>query len=205
VAPPSDPTSAPAGVTREQAGASTDDAVGVSLPVGFRATSDDEGFKLVVKKRSKTALFFVPFALFWNGFMVVWFTIAFAGGLWGMAAAGTLHALIGGVMAYVASRGVLNRIELTITRGVLSVDHKPLPWFRPPPIERRDIEQLFVEEDRSLRVNNRPVVRFALKLREKGGKVRQLFILDEIEQARFLEGEVERAFGIEDEPVPGEA
>lgn len=198
-------TRAPVGISRERNGPGTDDAVGAVLPVGFRATSDDDGFKLVIKARPKWAWFLSFFALFWNGFMVVWFTIAINAGEWMMGAFGLIHGTVGLIVGYIALRGLFNRIELTISRGMLTTRHAPLPWFHPGPITGTDIDQLFVEEDRSLRVNDRPVVRYALRLRKKQGATRQLVIVEELEQARYLEREIERAFGVEDRDMPGEA
>lgn len=194
----------PPGVTRETDGPSTLDAVGNSLPVGFRATSSDEGFALVVKKRGAWVPVLTVFALGWNGFMVLWFTMSIATGAWMMAAFGTVHALVGVLVGYIALRGLLNRIELRVSRGVLTVAHKPLPWFSPPPLRRDEIDQLFVQEDHSLRVNGRTVVRFQLRLREKGGRERQLLIVEEARQAQYLEREIERAFEIEDRAQPHE-
>jgi hypothetical protein len=196
---------APRGISRERNDPGGDDAVGATLPVGFRATSDDEGFKLVIKERPKWAAFLSIFALLWNGFMVVWFTIAISSGQWAMALFGLIHGAVGLIVGYLALRGLLNRVELTVCRGALTTQHRPLPWFHPGPIEGDDIDQLFVEEDRSLRVNNRPVVRYALRVLKKSGGTRQLLIVNELQQARYLEREVERAFGVEDRDMPNEA
>lgn len=194
----------PRGITREMDTPSDVDAVGVSLPVGFRATSNDDGFTLVVKQRPTWAYFLTVFALGWNGFMALWFTIAIASGAWMMALFGTLHAVVGFVVGYLALRGLLNRIELRVTRGALVIEHKPLPWPSPPPLARADIEQLYVRLDHSLRVNNRPVDRYELRLRETSGKERKLLIVDAPEQAQYLEREIERAFAIEDRRVASE-
>jgi hypothetical protein len=192
------PTAPPEGIVREDANAATDDSVGALLPVGFRATSDEEGFELVVNARPRWAGFLFFFAILWNGFMVMWFGIAFTQGQWGMAVAGTLHGAVGFLVGYLALRGMLNRVELSVRRGVLDVRHRPLPWPAPPPAAREEIDQLYVEEDTSLEVNGQPVLRFRLKLRLKSGKEHKLLILDKLEQAQFLEREVERAFAIED-------
>lgn len=195
---------APLGVTRERNQLPTDEAVGVSLPVGFRATSTDEGFTLVVKQRPLVGKFLLVFALFWNGFMAVWFTIAISTGMWPMAVFGTIHAVVGVVVGYIALRLVLNRVELRVSRGTLSIEHKPLPWPAPPPLPRADIEQLYVRLDENLRVNGRPVERYELRVREHSGRERRLVMLDALEQARYLEREIERAFQVCDEPIATE-
>ncbi len=197
-------TTLPDGVTREAKPLPTDDAVSVALPVGFRATSHDAGFTLVVKSRPVWAWFVGLFALLWNGFLVVWFSIAIGTGAWGMAAAGSLHAAVGVVMGYLALRGLLNRIEVSVSRGVLTVRHRPLPWRRPPALARAEIEQLFVTPDRSLKSNGRVVERYALKVSTVRGKEHRLFIVDNPEQAQYFEREIERAFQIEDRALPDE-
>lgn len=194
----------PHGIRRDRNALPTDDAVGVNLPVGFRATSTDEGFTLMVKSRGPGALFLGLFALFWNGFMVVWFTLAITQGQWEMAAFGSIHGVVGIVIGYAAMRALFNRIQIEIRRGVLTVAHKPFPWPTPPPLTRADIEQLFVLADHSLRVNGRPVERYELRVRERRGRERKLALVDSLEQAHFLEAEIERAFGVVDEPVRGE-
>lgn len=78
------------------------------------------------------------------------------------------------------------------------MQHRPLLWLRPPAIARDDVEQLWVEEDRSLTVNDQTVLRCALKVRTRSGKRHTLAILAAIEQAHCVEREIERAFGVAD-------
>lgn len=194
----------PGGITRAANSGVLDDAVGATLPVGFRATSDDEGFLLVVKPRPKWAWILAMFALAWNGFLACWFTIAIVTGQWSMAAFGTIHAVVGVGVGYAALRGILNRVEVSVSRGVLSVRHRPLPWVAPRPLARDDIDQLFVREDKSLKVNGRPVTRFALMLRDRQKREHQLCIVEDPDQAGYLEREIEAAFRIEDRAITRE-
>lgn len=191
----------PGGVTRAANPRVLDDAVGATLPVGFRATSDDDGFLLVVRSRPKWVWFLAVFALVWNGFLAFWFTIAIGTGQWSMAAVGSIHALVGVAVGYAALRGTLNRVEVSVSRGVLSVRHRPLPWLAPKPLARADIDQLFVREDKSLKVNGRTVTRFALMLRDGKKREHQLCIVEDPDQAWYLEREIEAAFHIEDRAV----
>lgn len=191
----------PPGIERKANDLPTDNAVGVHLPVGFRATSTSDGFTLVMKSRGVWLAFMVLFSLFWNGFMLLWFVIAIAAGAWQMAAFGSIHGLVGLVLGYITVRGLINRVELEVKGGVLTVTHKPLPWRAPPPVAREDIDQLFIVPDRNLRMNGRPIERYQLRLREKSGKEWKLLVTEQWEQARSLEQEIERAFNIVDRPI----
>lgn len=55
-----------------------------------------------------------------------------------------------------------------------------------------------------MKVNERPVERYAVKARTRNGTVHTLLLADERRHASYLEREIERAFAIQDRPIAGE-
>ncbi len=71
------------------------------------------------------------FSMLWDGFLVVWFTIAATlPGPMGIAmmCCPIVHVLAGLAITYIAVAGLLNRTHVGLEDGWLSVHHEPLPW-----------------------------------------------------------------------------
>lgn len=194
----------PAGVHRALSDLGGRDAVGSTLPVGFRATSSAGSFSLVVTSRPIWGFIVLLTALLMDAMLYVMGTLVAQSRAWREAWPAIPFVLIGVGMTYIGLRAVLNRIETTVGDGVIRVQHRPLPWFGPGPIRQDDIDQLYIVEDRSLQMNHRTVVRYALQLLTRSGETHELFIVDKLEQARFIEREIERALGIVDRPMDDE-
>lgn len=151
-----------------------------------------------------TYIFLALFAVFWNGFMAVWFGIAIVSRLWPMALFGTLHAAIGLFVAYLALAGFLNSTVIRVGLGEIEVKHGPLPWFGNRRLETVSIAQLYSKEvvSRSRRSTS---VSHEVHLATRDGRhIKLLSGLESSEQALYLEQEIERYLGIKDQAVRGE-
>jgi hypothetical protein len=180
-------------------------AVGARLPVGFHALQKEKRFELVSKIRPRSLGFFIPFTLFWDGFMVVWFSIAVAAGEWLMAAAGSVHGLVGVGLTYSLLRQLLNRKHFKVDEDELQVQNKPLRWPGSFTIRRDRLTQLYVTRGEAYRVNGRPVLDYRVMAKIRGEKEKILVSgLKTYEQARFIEQEIERVWQIEDQKVAKE-
>jgi hypothetical protein len=144
------------------------------------------------------------FALFWNGFMAVWFGIAIISRVWPMALFGTLHAAIGLFVAYYALAGFLNTTEVRVGMGEVEVTHGPLPWFGKRRLETAGIAQLYSKEVAHRQRRGTSYSHEVHVATRDGQQVKLLSGLDSSEQALYLEQEIERYLGIKDQPVRGE-
>jgi hypothetical protein len=88
----------------------------VPLPENLSIVHDRGTF--IIRRRwfSPIVFFFVFFALFWNGFMVVWMSIALNQGQWIMAAFGSIHALVGLGLIYFCVANFLNKTRMERAR-----------------------------------------------------------------------------------------
>jgi len=153
---------------------------------------------------SFTAIFLVPFTLFWNGIML---TMGFGVSeglthperlLFGLLVP---HVWVGVGLAYYCLALFLNSTTVNFTNGTLHVTHGPLPWWGKRRLPVRDLSQLFVVEKRG----SKGRITFELcGLLADGKRVSILSGLSDEAEARFLEVRLEQVLGIVDRPVAGE-
>lgn len=156
-------------------------------------------------------LFLLFFAVAWNTFLVGWYYIALSIGNegavgWLMALFPIGHVAAGVAVGYSALTGLLNTTRLTVDpTGKLDVSHIPLPWFPAPSIEANQIEQLYAQQHTQTQ-NGKSTERYALfAILRDHSRVKLLDRLESLDQALWLEQEIERLLDIRDRPVSGEA
>jgi hypothetical protein len=146
------------------------------------------------------------FCLFWDTFLVVWYSMALRPGApWILAVFPLLHLAVGVGLTYTALAVYLNRTVLEVNEGRLTVRHRPLPWPGMRDVSVAELEQLYCEE----RVpRSRPgVMAYNYKvcgLLQGDRRVTLMDNLRELDQALFVEQVVEKYLGIDDRPVGGE-
>lgn len=175
----------------------------VPMPVGVRVFRRSNGLMITRRWLSAKFVFLLVFACLWDGFMVLWFGITMATGMWLMAAAGTLHAAIGVGITYAAVAGFVNTTTITALQGLLEVRHSPLPWFGNRRIEARQLAQLYSKR-RVHHSRNGTTIVYELRAQSRDGKDFRLVEVDREDQALFIERQLEEFLGIKDQPVPGE-
>ena len=102
----------------------------IGMPKGISMKKDFA--KLIIERKwfSPVIIFLTFFCMFWDSFMIVWYTIAISKGQWVMAIAGTLHALAGICLTYFVIAGYINKTYITVTNKIFEINHKPLPFFQ---------------------------------------------------------------------------
>jgi hypothetical protein len=177
----------------------------LELPLPEKFTLTDDGGRLTIRRRWFTAVafFLVFFCIFWDGFMVVWFGIAFREGVYLMAAFGTLHGAVGVGLTYFTICLFVNHTTIEVTPQELRIRHAPLPWPGAGVHAADRIRQLFCVEKVSQGKNgtSRTYEVHAIFDDERRQKI--LSGLFEPEHAIFLEQSIERFLGIRDRPVTG--
>lgn len=176
----------------------------VGKPRNFTLTRSNDG--LLITRRWFT-LGVIPltfFCLFWNGFMIVWFSIAFTKKIYIMALFGSLHGAVGLGMLYAVLAGYFNKTCIRIARDSLQVTHQPFPWPGRKMFKRGDLRQLY-SKDVTRYGEHGPSSTYSVQVMTKTGKTIELISgLLSSEEALFIEQEVEKYLRIEDEPVRGE-
>jgi hypothetical protein len=176
----------------------------VPRPASLHIEQDGAELRLTRRWFSPTYIFLGIFAIFWNGFMAVWFGIAIISRMWPMALFGSIHAAIGLFIAYVAVAGLVNSTLVRIGMGEIEVSHSPLPWRGNRRIETAGIAQLYSKEV-SYRSRRRTTQSYEIHAATGDGRdIKLLSALETSEQALYLEQEIERYLGIKDLPMRGE-
>jgi hypothetical protein len=170
----------------------------LGLPKGF--SLENTGEELRIKRRwfSPLFIFLTVFAVFWDGFLLVWFFIALTNGEPVMAAAGSFHALVGIGLTYFVVAGYINSTLIAVNWEHLIIYHYPLPWPGTKTLKTPDIDQLYCKRIRGSKGGVSYDVRVVLK---DGKDLKIVGSLPEDTQALFIEQEVENRLKIKDRPV----
>lgn len=174
---------------------------------------EDWGGELRITRRwfSPKFLFLVFFCIFWDGFLVFWYSTAF-----GFGAGNTpfglvfiffplIHVAVGAGLTYYTICGFVNRTAIAVSSGSLAVRHGPLPWPGGRDLSTADLKQLYCQQRIRRGQRGSTWISYDLNaLLSDGKKVKLVSGLDEPEMALFLEAKIEEHLGIEDRPVAGE-
>lgn len=177
----------------------------VPLPKGFEVRDDGKRLEIRQPWYSVAAYFMIPFTLFWNAFMAVWYGIAFTTGMWPMAVFGLLHLGVGVAMVYGTVCMFVNSTTLQVEGTALQVNAGPIPapWMDVQ-VDRARIEQLFVKKKVSHGKNGSSTSYEVHALLDDRTHQKLVTGLNEADQALFLEQRLESFLGITDAPVEGE-
>jgi hypothetical protein len=178
----------------------------VPLPSGIRVDDQGDQVRYVRRWFSSQCVFLLFFCVLWDGFLVYWYAQAFSRhGVPLMAVLfPLLHVAVGVGLTYFTVCGFVNSTIVEVGSGVISVRHRPLPWWGNRTFESADVDQLYC---RRRIVHGKNTTREVYDLRaitKDGREVKLLSTLEEPEQALYLEQEIERRLRIKDRPVKGE-
>jgi hypothetical protein len=162
--------------------------------------------RLVIERRwfTPAAIALAFFCLFWDGFLVFWYSVALSSSKHPPTMAilfPFLHVAAGVAITYAALCAFVNRSRIAVDGGRLRVTHGPLPWFGQRDLPVGDIRQLYCEQRRGQKGSTT----YRLKaIMGSGDRVTLLRDLRDPQPALYLEALLERHLGIVDEPVAGE-
>ncbi len=184
----------------------------VGMPKQFRL--DNWGPELVLTRRWYThaVWFLLAFCIFWNGFLVVWYSVAIGDLLFGKGGAGpvimllfpVLHLAVGAFLTYFVISTFVNKTVIRVAEGELSVKHGPLPWGGNCRIATSDLKQVFCTEKRHRRKHGCGYTYCVEALKRDNSKLTLVSSLEELDQALFIEQQVEQHLKMRNERVPGE-
>lgn len=195
---------------REDAMAETDNsarAFDAPRPDHLHETRDERGLVLTYRWFSVAHVVLALFCVFWVGFLAFWYSTALsrnAGLANPMLWFPLLHVAVGLGLTYSALAGFVNRTDVVVGAGEITVRHGPLPWPGGKTVPSSEIVQLYREERASQTRNGRSV-RYELNaMAGDGHKVRLLVRVPGPDVALYLEHVIERELGLADRRVPGE-
>lgn len=177
-----------------------------------RFNVEEFGSELTISYRWFTpALFFVAaFCLFWDGFMVAWYSIALGliwqgqPAAWGMAAIGLLHLTIGICLTYSTIANFINRTVIRISGGELTVRHGPIRWTGNHTVRVEEVLQLYCA-DRKHRNKRGTWTTYSIHILNRDGSSLALLTgFADKGEALFLAECLEQKLGIAPQHVPGE-
>lgn len=172
-------------------------------PIGYELTRTDGAVTIQWRWWNPTKHgVLLLFALVWNIGMISWYS----GSLTLFSALfPILHLAFGLGITYYALAGVFNRTVVRVMPEGVSINHGPLPWPGSTVLARCDVAQIYarrvdITRKRSVETS------WSLHVHQRSGQDRKLLPgLETHTHALFLERELERALGIRDRPVEGEA
>ena len=144
------------------------------------------------------------FCLFWDGFLIFWYTIAFNVRNPIMVFFPILHVVVGILITYATVAGFVNSTTVRIDGSRLRVDHHPLPWSRRLDLGIGDVKQLFCDETISQGRYGYSRTYSLNALMSNGARKKILANLDTPELPLYLEQHAEAWLRIRDEAVIGE-
>ncbi len=174
----------------------------VGLPEKMSVNQTYDSLTITRKWFGLEAVFLIFFAIVWNSLMVMFvsqhgFDINEPSLYW-------LHLGVGIYVAYRAFAGIFNSTQITTTKQKIDIKHKPLPWIGNKTISAFDIKQLYCKE-KVTKGRNGTSVSYVLHALTKDNKdVKLLAGLSSIEQALYLEQQIEKYLSIVDQPVRGQ-
>lgn len=184
----------------------------VPMPKGYKI--DELGRELTITYRWFTLAAFALlfFCVIWDGFLVVWYSIGLsaladgkAGAMgWVMILFPILHVAVGVGLTYGVVCMFVNRTEIRIVGGDLTIWHGPIPCPGNCRIATSDVKQIFVTEV-CHRGKHGPRYSYDVNVVKRDGSKKKLVgSLQDVQQALFLEQKLESHLEIADQRVPGE-
>lgn len=177
----------------------------VEMPKGYSVNQLGTGMEIIRRWLSPKYVVMLFFCVFWDGFLVFWYFMAFReGGPLVAKLFPLIHVGVGVFLTYTVIAGFLNRTRITVNMAELEIKHYPLPWPGNRIVPRHELEQLFCEEKISRGKNGVSYAYVLSAVMRDGSRVKLVSGLDKPENALFLEQQIEGYLGISDRPVAGE-
>ena len=144
------------------------------------------------------------FCVFWDGFLVFWYAVAFSTRNPLLILFPIIHVAAGIFITYVTIAGYVNTTTVRIDGSRLRVRHHPLPFGRSVDLGIVEVRQLFCEEKISRGRNGWSYSYNLNALMHDGTRRKLVANLDTPELPLYLEQNAEAWLRIRDEPVAGE-
>ena len=156
--------------------------------------------------------FLVVFAIIWDGFLLFWYSMAIGSLLYGkingsmvlMLLFPSLHLLVGVGITYAVLATFINRTEVKLSNGELSVYLGPLPFWGNKRVSIHEVSQLFISEQCHQRKRGCGYSYNLNALLTSGERMALVSNFQEPAEALYLERVLEERLRIGDRRVPGD-
>jgi hypothetical protein len=181
----------------------------VPMPDLFKISRGGGSLEIRWRRFQAQTIFLLLFAAFWNGFLLVWYGGVLSDGLpendgFMMLIFPLGHVAAGIFVTYVGLVGLLNTTTVHVDGVSLTVSHRPLPAWPRANLRSHDIEQLYASR-KVIRGKNGTKVTFeVMAVTRNHSAVKLLNNLSSLEQALWVEQEIETLLRIRDRAVDGE-
>jgi hypothetical protein len=172
----------------------------VPAPETFRIEEHPGGLEIRWRWFRPSILSLGALVLLWNFLLVVWYGHADLTQSWTLLLLPAALGLAGFALTYFFLACLINQTRVQVSGGFLHVRHGPVPWLGNQRVSARDIKQLFAEQ---LERGHPPKFQVSALLYDN----RRLPLvggLSHVDQALFLEQQLEQRMHLGDEPVDGE-
>jgi hypothetical protein len=175
------------------------------MPENITVEQQADGLRLSYRWFSGKFVFLALFCFVWDAFLVFWYTTALTQNAnIIMLIFPVLHVAVGLALTYYTLAGFYNRTFISVGRGTLSIQHRPMPWFGNRTLQASDIAQLYTEQITASGKNGPRVTYQLSAVSLENRKIKLLAGLDSPDSARFIERQIEDWLGIKDRRVEGE-
>jgi hypothetical protein len=176
----------------------------IGLPEKLEVFQHGSHMEIVLKWFGWRIVVMTGFAIFWDGFLINWYTqVAPRGDRMAMYFP-LLHLAVGIGISYYVVAGWCNRTYISVGNGNVSVRHRPIPWFGNTEFDASNLRQLYAKEHvtRSRRGESSSYAVRAVT--HDGRNVKLVSGLETSEQALYIEQAIEKYLGIRDAAVVGQ-
>jgi hypothetical protein len=177
----------------------------VEMPKRITVQNTMDGIEIQRRWFTPTVFFLIFFCIFWDGFLVFWYSIASQrGSPVIMSIFPLVHVAAGVFITYLTFATMVNTTRIAVGRGLIKVRHGPLPWWGQLTMPVDDFKQFYCKEKLHHNKNGSHYTYEVWAALKSGDSKKILSSLNEREQAIFIEQEIERALNLKDHHVSGE-
>ncbi|NDV61942.1 hypothetical protein G0Q06_05720 [Puniceicoccales bacterium CK1056] len=168
---------------------------------------EDHG-NLIIRRKwfGPRVIFLTIFCIFWDGFLVAWFWIGSQQGNMPLAhfLFPLIHVAAGIGITYYVIACYVNKTDIVISPDNLSVKIYPIKWPGEGSFPILELKQLYTYE-KVTRTKNGTSITYEVRILDRQNKEKTLVKgLDDKAQGLFIEKEIEKIIGVNDERVVGE-
>jgi len=176
----------------------------VALPKGMVMNRDSIHLEIIRRWYGPAFIILTIFCFAWYAMLILSCGEGILEGDKFMMITASVQGLILLFITYYTIAGYINNTHIRVDRDLLTIKHRPLPWFGNRSISSRELDQLYSKMNI---FHSRGRVHYSYEVRVKtrtDGDIKLFSKLSDSAQALFVEQEIERFLNIEDRPVEGE-
>lgn len=177
------------------------------MPKGVDVLHLTNELDIEISWRRSLGTFLTFFTIFWNTIVFIGAGAAIISGNYAALLFMSLHLFVGISLLYYHLTLIFNHTSIIVDHHRMLIDHYPLrlPFYPKRNIKIESIKQLYVEKYTESTTNNVPNYAYSVSgLLNNGKKLKLIKGLVHVEQARYIEQEIENFLQIPDEKIAGE-